>query len=127
VWLDIKIVRYTILYPKRSGWNLISKTKALELYDQVAKDESDVKEAINRLRIHPRCVLSIETLDMIWDGLLMAANDFHREVLADPLSDAMVPKAELVRYYKKVFFNNVVFREVYCNCSYLPDLSEYSH
>jgi hypothetical protein len=107
--------------------DLISKTKALELYDQVAKDESDVKEAINRLRIHPRCVLSIETLDMIWDRLLMAANDFHREVLADPLSDAMVPKAELVRYYKKVFFNNVVFREVYYNCSYLPDLSEYAN
>jgi hypothetical protein len=106
--------------------DLISKKRALALYEQVAKDESDVKEVLNTLRFHPRCVLSIETLNMIWDGMLQAANDFHRAVVVNPKSDDIPEKASLVRYYKKIFFNNVVYREIYCGSSYLPDLSIYT-
>jgi hypothetical protein len=117
---------YIIMYPKRRWLDLISRSKALALYEQVAKDEANVKEVLTIIKFHPRCVLSMETLDMIWDGMLKAANEFYKAVLKNPKSDDMVPKALLVRYYKKLFFNNIVYREVYCGSSYLPDLSVYT-
>lgn len=100
---------------------MIPKERTLALYEQVGKDEYDVKEVIKFLKLHPRLVLSIETLDMIWDGLLQAANDFHRAVIVNPQDDALEDKAEMVRYYKKIFYNNIVIREIYANCNYLPE------
>jgi hypothetical protein len=78
------------------------------------------------LKYHPRSVQSIETLDMIWDYLLQSANEFYRTLLRNPLDDSLVDKATSVRYLRKLFFNNVVFREIYYGCSYLPNLAKYA-
>ena len=105
---------------------LLDKEASLALYEQVAKDEQTVKEVINKLKLNPLYVLSIETLDMIWESLLKAANDFHLAVIRDPMSDQLTGKASLVRYLRNVFFDNIVYRKIYCNSSYLPDLSVYT-
>jgi len=105
---------------------LLDKEASLALYEQVAKDEQTVKEVINKLKLNPLYVLSIETLDMIWESLLKAANDFHLAVIRDPMSDQLIDQASLVRYLRNIFFDNIVYRKIYCNSSYLPDLSVYT-
>lgn len=106
---------------------VLDKEETLVLYKQVAKDEKIVKEVINKLKLNPMYVLSIETLDIIWESLLKAANDFHLAVIRDPMSDQLTGKASLVRYLRNVFFDNIVYRKIYCNSSYLPDLSVYTN
>jgi hypothetical protein len=106
---------------------LLDRQQALALYEQVAKDEKIVKEVINKLKIYPMYVQSIETLDMIWDSLLQAANDFHMAVIRNPMSDQLTGKASLVRYLKNIFFDNIVYRKIYRNSGFLPDLSVYTY
>lgn len=104
---------------------VVPKKKVLALYSQVGKDEKDVKEVLDFLKLHPRYVMSIETLQMIWENLMLSIDDFHLTLINNPHDPAIIEKAESVRYYRKLFFNNVVFREIYCGCSFLPDLTKY--
>jgi hypothetical protein len=104
---------------------VLSKKKVLKLYSQVGKDEKDVKEVLDFLKQHPRYVMSIDVLQMIWERLMLSIDDFHHTLINNPHDPAIVKKAESVRYYRKLFFNNVVFREIYCGCSFLPDLTKY--
>ena len=104
---------------------MLNKNKVLALYEQVAQDEKTVKEVIEKLKRTPYYILSIETLDMIWERLLKAATDFHLTVIGDPTSDQLTGKASLVRYLRNIFFDNIVYRKVYCGSSNLPNLSIY--
>ena len=105
---------------------MIDKNQTLALFEQVNKDEHDVKEVLSILQDHPRSVVSIDTLVMIWDRFLKSTNDFFREIIVDPTSDALLAKASLVRYHKRIFFDNIVLRDIYYGCSFLPDFSKYA-